>query len=43
MDAERIRFEDADAFALLLAACRACCEVIDGGNKTCPPKVQIEA
>jgi hypothetical protein len=39
---ESVGFEaDAETFDLLAAACVACCLEINGGNKTCPPKVDL--
>ena len=34
-----LELETADVFDLMLLACSACCTQVDGGNKTCPPKV----
>jgi hypothetical protein len=31
-----------DVFELTAAECWACCARIDGGNKTCPPKAELE-
>jgi hypothetical protein len=34
-----LELETPDVFDLLMLACSACCTQIDGGNKTCPPKI----
>jgi hypothetical protein len=32
-----------DVFELTAVECWACCARVDGGNKTCPPKLEVES
>lgn len=41
-EALRIDLEPQQAFELLALACSACCTQVDGGNKTCPPKLEAD-